>query len=155
MSGIMDARLARYKETMESTAIRCTQGYRRRDTRVAAKEAVVDVVSDCSEIEEDGRSCRSSAAGISAAESSVCPSRGRPTAVSGIDCTVFEGEGTDNEPDEARAGDYFVASPRKKALKVEEVLVGLRDALSEGINRLRWLIDFGYNRRSAKPKDKC
>ena len=97
MSGIMDARLARYKykETMESTAIRCTQGYRRRDTRVAAKEAVVDVVSDCSEMEEDGRSYGSSAAGISAAESSVCPkrkSRGRPTAVSGIDCTVFEGE---------------------------------------------------------------
>ena len=69
--------------------------------------------------------------------------------------------GTDYEPDEARAGDYFVASPRKKALKVEEVLVGLRDALFEGINRLRWLIDFGYNSpiipngRSAKPKDKC
>ena len=47
--------------------------------------------------------------------------------------------------DEAAAGDYSVVSPRIKALQAEEVLVGLRDALSEGINLLRWLIDFGYN----------
>ena len=38
-----------------------------------------------------------------------------------------------------------VASPRTKVLQVEEILVGLRNALSEGTNRLRWLIDFGYN----------
>ena len=67
---------------------------------------------------------------------------------------------TDYEVDEARAGDYSVASPRTKALQTEEVLVGLRDALSEGINRLRWLIDFGYNSavipngRKEKPNGK-
>ena len=59
-----------------------------------------------------------------------------------------------------RADDYAVASPRTKALQVEEVLVRLRDVLSEGISRLRWLIDFAYNipsvpnGRSAKPKEK-
>ena len=53
--------------------------------------------------------------------------------------------GSDHEVDEARAGDHTVASPRTKALQVEEILEGLRDALSDGINRLRWLIDFGYN----------
>ena len=68
--------------------------------------------------------------------------------------------GTDYEVDEARAGDHAMASPRTKALQVEEVLVGLRDTLSEGINRLRWLIDFGYdspivpNGRREKPKGK-
>ncbi len=50
--------------------------------------------------------------------------------------------GMDYEVNEARAGDHAVALPRTKALQMEEVLVGLRDALSEGI-RLRWLIDFG------------
>ena len=55
---------------------------------------------------------------------------------------------------------HTVASPRTKALQVEEILVGLRNALSEGINRLRWLIDFGYdspivpNGRREKPKGK-
>ena len=49
--------------------------------------------------------------------------------------------GSDYEVDEVRAGDHTVASPRTKALQVEEILEGLRDALSDGINRLRWLID--------------
>ena len=53
--------------------------------------------------------------------------------------------GTDYDVDEARADDHTVASPRTKVLQVEEILVGLRNALSEGTNRLRWLIDFGYN----------
>ena len=39
-------------------------------------------------------------------------------------------------------------------------LVGLRNALSEGIERLRWLIDYGYNSpivpngRREKPKSR-
>ena len=53
--------------------------------------------------------------------------------------------GSDYEVDEARAGDHTVASPHTKALQVEEILEGLRDAMSEGINRLRWLIEFGCN----------
>ena len=61
--------------------------------------------------------------------------------------------GTDYEVDEARAGDHAMASPRTKALQVEEVLVGLRDTLSEGINRLRWLIDFGYYDSPIDPMD--
>ena len=68
--------------------------------------------------------------------------------------------GSDYEVDEARARDHTVASSRTKALLVEEILVGLRENLSEGINRLRWLIDFGYNSsmapngRREKPKSK-
>ena len=53
--------------------------------------------------------------------------------------------GTDYEVDGTRAGEHVVASPRTKALQVEEILVSLRNTLSEGIDRLRWLIDFGYN----------
>ena len=54
--------------------------------------------------------------------------------------------GTDYEVDGTRAGEHIVASPRTKALQVEEILVGLRNTLSEGINHLRWfIIDFGYN----------
>jgi hypothetical protein len=53
--------------------------------------------------------------------------------------------GSDYEVDGTRMGEHVVASPRTKALQVEEILVGLRNTLSEGIERLRWLIDFGYN----------
>ena len=68
--------------------------------------------------------------------------------------------GSDYEVDEARASDHTVDSPRTKALQLEEMLVGLRENSSEGINRLRWLIDFGYNSsmipdgRREKPKSK-
>ena len=68
--------------------------------------------------------------------------------------------GTDYEVDGTCAGEHVVASPRTKALQVEEILVGLRNTLSEGIDRLRWLIDFGYNSpivpngRREKPKSK-
>ncbi len=53
--------------------------------------------------------------------------------------------GSDYEVDGTRMGEHVVASPRTKALQVEEILVGLRNMLSEGIERLRWLIDYGYN----------
>ena len=53
--------------------------------------------------------------------------------------------GSDYEVDGTRMGEHVVASPRTKALQVEEILVGLRNTLSEGIERLRWLIDFGHN----------
>jgi hypothetical protein len=70
--------------------------------------------------------------------------------------------GTDYEPDEARAGDYSVLFPCTRALQVEEVLVILRDSITDAaaIDRLRWLINFGYNSplvpngRSIKPKSK-
>ena len=68
--------------------------------------------------------------------------------------------GTDSEPDEARAGDYSVLFPCTRALQVEEVLVILRDSITDAIDRLRWLINFGYNSplvpngRSIKPKSK-
>ena len=68
--------------------------------------------------------------------------------------------GSDYEVDATRMGEHVVASPRTKALQVEEILVGLRNTLSEGIDRLRWLIDFGYdspivsNGRREKPKSK-
>ncbi len=66
--------------------------------------------------------------------------------------------GSDYEVDGTRMGEQVVASQRTKALQVEEILVGLRNTLSEGIERLRWLIDFGYNSpivpngRREKPK---
>jgi hypothetical protein len=53
--------------------------------------------------------------------------------------------GSDYEMDGTRMGEHVVASPRTKALQVEEILVGLWNTLSEGIDRLRWLIDFGHN----------
>jgi hypothetical protein len=53
--------------------------------------------------------------------------------------------GSDYEVDGTRMGEHVVASPRTKALQAEEILVGLRNTLSEGIERLRWLIDYGYN----------
>ena len=69
--------------------------------------------------------------------------------------------GTDYEPDEeAHAGDYSVLFPCTGALQVEEVLVVLRDSITDAIDRLRWLINFGYNSplvpngRSTKPKSK-
>ena len=58
--GTLEARLDRYREMMASTAKRRKQKDRRRDARVAAKEAVVNLFSDCSEMEKDGRACRSS-----------------------------------------------------------------------------------------------
>ena len=83
LSDIMEGLLARYKETMESTLRRRMQGDRRRDSRIAAKAAVVDLVFDCSEIEEDDRPCGSSAAEVDVPESSVVPpkrkSRGAST----------------------------------------------------------------------------
>ena len=68
--------------------------------------------------------------------------------------------GSDYEVDGTRMGERVVASPRTKALQVEEILVGLRNTLSEGIERLRWLIDYGYNSpivpngRREKPKSR-
>jgi hypothetical protein len=68
--------------------------------------------------------------------------------------------GSDYEVDATRMGEHFVASLRTKALQVEEILVILRNTLSEGIDRLRWLIDFGNNSpivsngRREKPKSK-
>ena len=47
----------------------------------------------------------------------------------------------DYEVDEAAAGDYSVASPRIKALQAEEVLVGLRDALSEARDQPLEVVD--------------
>jgi hypothetical protein len=52
--------------------------------------------------------------------------------------------GSDYEVDGTRMGEHVVASPRTKALQVEEILVGLRNT-AEGIEQLRWLIDYGYN----------
>ena len=72
----------------------------------------------------------------------------------------FPTMGSDYEVDGTRMGERVVASPRTKALQVEEILVGLRNALSEGIERLRWLIDYGYNSpivpngRREKPKSR-
>ena len=44
--------------------------------------------------------------------------------------------GSDYEVDGTRMGEHVVASPRTKALQVEEILVGLRNnTLSEGIER--------------------
>ena len=221
------ARSDRYLETMTKSATRRTQKDRRREARVAAKEApVVDLVSECSDREEDGGSVasgvgskrkrrdsrsedtRSKPRGAKARKVEadtdsddevprfLRPDRvGRPLAdyAPGYDMvahkiqkdamraigTVWGPEGrlqclgsaalfskedrtmgTDYEVDGTRAGEHIVASPRTKALQVEEVLVGLRDTLSEGINRLRWLIDFGYNSpivpngRREKPKGK-
>ena len=69
--------------------------------------------------------------------------------------------GSDYEVDGTRMGEQVVALPRTKALQVEEILVGLRNTLSEGIERLRWLIDYGYNSpvvpnngRREKPKSR-
>ena len=68
--------------------------------------------------------------------------------------------GSDYEVNGTRMGEHVVASPRTKALQVEEILVGLRNTLSEGIDRLRCLIDFGSNNptvpngRREKPKSK-
>ena len=68
--------------------------------------------------------------------------------------------GSEYEVDGTRMGEQVVASPRTKALQVEEILVGLRNTLSEGIERLRWLIDYGYNSpivpngRREKPKSR-
>ena len=68
--------------------------------------------------------------------------------------------GSDYEVDGTRMGERVVASPRTKALQMEEILVGLRNTLSEGIERLRWLIDYGYNSpivpngRREKPKSR-
>ena len=59
----MDARLDRDLETMTSTANRHKQKDRRREARVAAKEAVVDLVSDCSDMEDDD-DARGSSTGI-------------------------------------------------------------------------------------------
>ena len=53
--------------------------------------------------------------------------------------------GSDYAVDGTRMGEHVVASPRTKALQADEILVGLRNPLSEGIERLRWLIDYGYN----------
>ena len=45
--------------------------------------------------------------------------------------------GSDYEVDCTRMVEHVVASPRTKALQVEEIIVGLRNTLSEGIERLR------------------
>ena len=66
---------------------------------------------------------------------------------------------SDYEVDGTRMDERVLASPRTKALQVE-ILVGLRNTLSEGIERLRWLIDYGYNSpivpngRREKPKSR-
>ena len=56
----------------------------------------------------------------------------------------------------------YLAERKVRRLYVsDEILVGLRENLSEGISRLRWLIDFGYSsamvpdKRREKPKSKC
>ena len=50
---VFDERLERYLATMTRSANRRKQKDRRRETRAAAKEAVVDLVSDCSGGEDD------------------------------------------------------------------------------------------------------
>ena len=66
---VLEARLARYFATMKSTEIMREQRDSRREAHVAAKEAVVDLVTDRSESEEDDRAC-SSAVGIDVSENS-------------------------------------------------------------------------------------
>ena len=169
-----DARLERYRSIKASTEKRCQQADSRRDVRVAAKEAVVDLVSDRSEMGEDNRAC--SSARIEECkrqkqrrrggrcDESASKSRGKEVReeAAEIDSDAKEelAVGSDYEVDEARASDHTVDSLRTKALQLEEILVGLRENLSEGINRLRWLIDYGYNSstvpdgRREKPKSK-
>ena len=53
------ARSDRYLETVTSTATRRKQKDRRKEARAAAKEPVVDLVSECSDREEDGDACDS------------------------------------------------------------------------------------------------
>ena len=77
-SDVTEERLARYRETMEITLKRRTQGDRRRDARAAAKVAVgsggvvylVSDGSDGSETVDGGRPCSSKREG-GAAEGSV------------------------------------------------------------------------------------
>ena len=157
---VFEARLNRYRSVKASTKKRRQQAVSRRDARVVAKEAVVDLVSYRSEMGENDRAC-SSATGIGRIEESkhqrrggrcdgaASKSRGKEGRVEAVE-TVSDAKeelavGLDYEVNEARASDYTVDSPRTKALQLEEILVGQRDNLSEGINRLRWLIDFGYN----------
>jgi hypothetical protein len=223
---LFEERLERYLATMTRSATRRKQKDRRRETRAAAKGAVVDLVSDCSGLEDDGgsggsgggrcgskrrrRETRSDGAPSKSSSTKareadggtdsddfpryLRPDRvGRPLAdyAPGYDmvahktqkdamravgtvwgpegrlqclgsAAIFSKEdltmGSDYEVDGTRMGEQVVASPRTKALQVEEILVGLRNTLSEGIERLRWLIDYGYNSpivpngRREKPK---
>jgi hypothetical protein len=170
--------LDRYRSVKASTEKRRQQADSRRDARVAAKEAVVDLVSDRSEMGDYDRAC-SSATGIGRIEESkhqkrkrrggrcdeaASKSRGKEVWVEAVETDSDAKEelavGSDYEVDEPRASDHTMDSPRTKAMQLEEILVGLWENLSEGINRLRWLIDFGYNSsmvpngRREKPKSK-
>ena len=53
---LFEERLDRYLGTMTRSATRRKQKDRRREARAAAKGAVVDLVSDCSGLEDDGGS---------------------------------------------------------------------------------------------------
>ena len=163
-----EARLDRYRSIRASTEKRRQQADSRRDARVAAKEAVVDLVSDRSEMGEDDRAF-SSATGIGRIEESKRRKRKRRGGVrkggaasksrerevrEEADRDAEEELAMDYEVDEARARDHTVDSPRTMALQVEEILVGLRENLSKDINRLRRLIDSVPSGRREKPKGK-
>ena len=76
VSEVLEARLDRYRATKASTEKRSMQGDSRRVRRASAKEAVVDLVSEGSEVGEDELACRS-ATGISNLEESQRPKRKR------------------------------------------------------------------------------
>ena len=76
VSEVLEARLDRYRTTKASTEKRRIQADSRSDARAAAKEAVVDLVSDRSEVGKDDRAC-SSATGIGRIEESQRPKRKR------------------------------------------------------------------------------
>ena len=69
VSEVLEAHLDRYRATKASTEKQSIQGDSRRVRRAFAKEAVVDLVSDYSEVGEDDLAC-SSAIGIGNLEES-------------------------------------------------------------------------------------
>ena len=130
---------------------------------------MIDLVSDHSVVGEDGLAC-SSATGIGNLEEFQQPKRKRRServdgAVSAsrgkevreeADSDVEEElvMGSYGEVELAQARDDTVDSPRTMALEVEVILEGLRETLSEGINRVRRLIDSFSRVRKEKTRGK-
>ena len=164
---VLEARLERYHKTMASTELRRTQGCRRRDARAIAREAVVDLVSDRSEVKEGDRAC-SSANSIGRIEESqqrkrrgmssdgaASESRGKKVRKEADSNAAEErAMGSDDEVDLVHARGDPAESARALALELEEVLVGMREALSEDIIRVRGLIDSLSPKRRKKPRGK-
>ena len=155
--------------TKSSTEKRSIEGDSRRVRRASAKEAVVDLVSDTSEVGEDDLAC-SSATSIGNLDEFQQPKRKRRSgrvygAVSALrgkevreeaDSDVEEElvMGSYGEVELAQARDDTVDSPRTLALEVEVILEGLQETLSEGINRVRRLIDSFPRVRKEKSRGK-